>query len=142
TGKGYEQFIQQSVSEEEIVYVRGRAARIYQEGEKIIVQGSDTLSGRKIEIAADMVVVAAAMVPNEGAQELADILGIKCNDDGFFLEDNYKLSPIETGGDGIYIAGCCQGIKDIADSSAQGSAAASKVQVFLSSVRRQNQEAV
>ena len=142
TGKGYEQFIQQSVSEEEIIYIRGRAAKIFQNGDQITVQGADTLSSRKIEINADMVVLAAAMVPNEGAQELADILGIKCNDDGFFVEDNYKLSPIETGHQGIYIAGCCQGSKDIADSSAQGSAAASKVQVLLSSIRRQNQEAV
>jgi heterodisulfide reductase subunit A len=142
TGKGYEQFIQQSVSEEEIIYIRGRAAKVFQNGDQITVQGSDTLTGRKIEINADMVVLAAAMVPNEGAQELAEILGIQCNKDGFFTEDNYKLSPIETGNQGIYIAGCCQGSKDIADSSAQGSAAASKVQVFLSSVRRRNQEAV
>jgi len=142
TGKGYEQFIQQSVSEEEIIYIRGRAAKVFQNGDQITVQGPDTLTGRKIEINADMVVLAAAMVPNDGAQELAEILGIKCNEDGFFLEDDYKLSPIETGRQGIYLAGCCQGIKDIADSSAQGSAAASKVQVFLSSVRRRNQEAV
>ena len=107
-----------------------------------MVHGADTLTGKKIEIAADMVVLAAAMVPNEGARELAAILGLECNKDGFFLEDNYKLSPVETGRQGIYLAGCCQGIKDIADSAAQGSAAASKALVFLSSVRRQKQEAV
>ena len=142
TGKGYEQFIQQSVSEEEIVYLRGRAAKLYQEGDKVMVQGADTLTGKQVEVAADMVVLAAAMVPNEGAREWAAILGLECNEDGFFKEDNYKLSPVETNRQGIYIAGCCQGIKDIADSSAQGSAAASKALVFLSSVRRQKQEAV
>ncbi len=142
TGKGYEQFIQQSVSEEEIVYIRGRAAKLYEENGKVMVQGADTLTGRKIEIAADLVVVAAALVPNEGALELAEILGLTCNKDGFFVEEDYKLSSIDTGRQGIYIAGCCQGIKDIADTSAQGSAAASKVQVFLSSIRRQKQNVV
>lgn len=141
TGKGYEQFIQQSVSEEGLIYIRGRAARLYRDGDKVMVQGADTLTGRQIEIAADMVVLAAAMVPNEGSRELAEILGLECNKDGFFVEENYKLAPVNSGKDGIYMAGCCLGAKDIADSAAQGSAAASKAQVFLSSVRRR-QEAV
>ncbi len=142
TGKGYEQFIQQSVSEEGIIYLRGRAAKVFQEGKKIMVQGADTLTGRKIEIAADLVVVAAALVPNEGARELAAILGLSCDRDGFFVEEDYKLSPVDSGSRGVFIAGCCQGIKDIADTVAQGSAAASKAQVFLAAVRRQKQQAV
>ncbi len=136
TGKGYEQFIQQSVSDEGIVYIRGRAAKLYEENGKVRVQGVDTLSGRKIEIAADLVVVAAALVPNEGAAELASILGINRNKDDFFVEEDYKLSPVVTWRQGIYIAGCCQGAKDIADTTAQGSAAAGKVQVFLTGLRR------
>ena len=131
TGKGYEQFIQQSVADEEIVYIRGRAAKLYEENGKVMVQGVDTLTGTKIEIAADLVVVAAALVPNEGAAELAEILGLNRNKDDFFVEEDYKLSPVVTGRQGIYIAGCCQGAKDIADTTAQGSAAAGKVQVFL-----------
>ncbi|MBN2333783.1 MAG: CoB--CoM heterodisulfide reductase iron-sulfur subunit A family protein [Deltaproteobacteria bacterium] len=141
TGKGYEQFLQQSTSEENLVYLRGRAAKLVQQGDKVMVWGADTLSGKKVEIAADLVVVAAAMVPNEGAEKLADILGIRCNKDGFFVEEDYKLAPIDSGQQGIFLAGCCQGTKDIADSVAQGSAAASKVQVFLSSLRRGRQSA-
>jgi heterodisulfide reductase subunit A2 len=136
TGKGYEQFIQQSVADEKIVYIRGRVAKLYEEDGKVLVHGVDTLTGRKIEIAADLVVVAAALVPNEGAAELAEILGINQNKDDFFVEEDYKLSSIETGRQGIFIAGCCQGVKDIADTTAQGSAAASKVQVFLRGIRR------
>ncbi|NPA25283.1 MAG: CoB--CoM heterodisulfide reductase iron-sulfur subunit A family protein [Deltaproteobacteria bacterium] len=143
TGKGYEQFIQQSVSEEGIVYIRGRAAKLYQKDDKVMVQGADTLTGKKIEIAADLVVLAAAIVPNEGSEKLARILGIECNKDGFFVEENYKFAPVMSGRQGVYLAGCCQGAKDIADSAAQGSAAASRVQVFLSSYRnRMNREAV
>jgi heterodisulfide reductase subunit A len=142
TGKGYEQFIQQSVSEEGIIYIRGRVAKLYRDGDKVMVQGADTLTGKKIEIAADMVVLAAALVANEGAEKLAQILGLKCNADGFFIEEDYKLAPIMTGRQGIYLAGCCQGIRDIADSAAHGSAAASRAQVFLSSIRNRKQEAV
>ena len=135
-GKGYEQFIQQSVSEEEIIYIRGRVARVYEENGQVIIHGADTLSGRKIEIAADLVVVAAALVPNKGARELAEKLGLDCDKDGFFVEEDYKLRPVETARRGIYIAGCCQGLKDVADATAQGSAAAGKAQVFLSTIRR------
>jgi len=142
TGKGYEQFIQQSVSEEGIIYLRGRVAKLYRDGDKIMVQGADTLTGKKIEIAADMVVLAAALVPNEGAEKLAEILGLTCNRDGFFVEEDYKLAPVMTGSRGVYLAGCCQGIRDIADSAAHGSAAASRAQVFLSSIRNRKQEAV
>jgi len=136
-GKGYEQFIQQSVSEESIIYARGRVAKLFSESGKVMVQGVDTLAGRKIEIAADLVVVAATMVPNKGAFELAGKLGIQSDKDGFFVEEEYKLSPVESGRQGIYFAGCCQGLKDIADSSAQGSAAAGKAQRFLSTLRAQ-----
>ncbi|MBN1686048.1 MAG: CoB--CoM heterodisulfide reductase iron-sulfur subunit A family protein, partial [Spirochaetales bacterium] len=135
-GKGYEQFIQQSVSEEQIIYIRGRAARVQEDNGKVIVHGADTLIGKKIEIAADLVVVAAALVPNEGAAELAARLGLTCDKDGFFVEEDYKLGPVDTQQRGIYIAGCCQGLKDIADTSAQGSAAASRVQMFLSGMRQ------
>jgi heterodisulfide reductase subunit A len=136
TGKGYEQFIQQAAADDEIVYIRGRVAKVVQAGDKVEVWGSDTLSGRQVRILADMVVLAVALEPNEGADKLAEILGLRCNKDGFFIEEDYKLAPVETGHPGIFLAGCCQGPKDIADSAAQGSAAASKVQVFLSRRRQ------
>ena len=131
TGKGYEQFIQQTMEEERVVYVRGKVSKIFQDGDKVVVWGSDTLTGDKIEISADMVVLAAAVEPNPEAKEIAETLGIDINELGFFKEKDYKTSSNETNREGIYLAGCCQGIRDIADSTAHASAAASKVHVLF-----------
>ena len=131
TGKGYEQFIQQTMEEERVVYVRGKVSKIFQDGDKVVVWGADTLTGSKIEVRADMVVLAAAVEPNPENYELAKILNIELDKNGFFKEADYKTGSNETGKDGIYLAGCCQGIRDIADSTAHASAAASKVHVLF-----------
>lgn len=128
TGKGYEEFIQQSMEEGGILYLRGRVSRLFQEGEKIWVWGVDTLTGKKVEISAEMVVLATAMVPQPEAKQLAEKLGIEADGYGFLTEAERKLRPVETNVEGIYIAGCAQGPKDIADTVAHANAAASKVQ--------------
>ena len=128
TGKGYEEFIQQGMEEEGILYLRGRVSRIYRDGEKVMVWGVDTLTGRKVEIAADMVVLATAIIPQNGAKELAKKLGIFTDTHGFMTEAERKLRPVDTEVKGIYLAGCAQGPRDIADAVAHANAAASKVQ--------------
>jgi len=127
-GKGYEEFIQQGMEEEGILYLRGRVSRIYRDGEKVMVWGVDTLTGRKVEIGADMVVLATAIIPQNGAKELAKKLGIVTDTHGFMTEAERKLRPVETEVKGIYLAGCAQGPRDIADAVAHANAAASKVQ--------------
>ncbi len=126
-GKGYEEFIQQSMEEANLLYIRGRVARIMQEGDKLIVWGVDTLSGRKVEIKADMVVLGTAVIPSSGAKELAKILRTSTDEYGFFSEAHIKLKPVESMTGGIYLAGCAQAPKDIPDTVAQAGAAASKV---------------
>jgi heterodisulfide reductase subunit A len=128
TGKGYEEFIQQGMEEEGILYLRGRVSRIFREGEKVMVWGADTLTGRKIEVSADMVVLATAMIPQKDSKDLATKLKIPVDEYGFLTEVQRKLRPVETEVEGIYIAGCTQGPKDIADAVAHANAAASKVQ--------------
>lgn len=131
TGKGYEEFIQQGMEEEGILYLRGRVSKIYQEDGKIVVWGADTLTGKKVEVSADMVVLATAIVPQEESKALARILGIETDEYGFFTEKERKLHPVETHREGIYIAGCAQGPKDIADAVAHANGAASKVQALF-----------
>jgi heterodisulfide reductase subunit A len=128
TGKGYEEFIQQGMEEEGILYLRGRVSRIFRDGEKVVVWGVDTLTGRKVEVAADMVVLATAMIPQKETKDLARKLGITADAYGFLTEVQRKLRPVETQVEGVYIAGCAQGPKDIADAVAHANAAASKVQ--------------
>ncbi len=131
TGKGYEEFVQQSTEEEGLVYVRGRVSRIFREGDKVVVWGADTLSGQPLEVEADMVVLAMAIVPNPEQVRLAETLGIPVDDNGFFQEAHYKVGSVDTGRAGVFVAGCSQGPRDIADTVAHASAAASRVQVFL-----------
>ena len=126
-GKGYEEFYQRGVEEDGTVYLRGKVSRIFQDGDKVVVWGSDTLAGKKIEIVADLVVLASPMVPSEGTSELARKLKIQIDANGFLSEVHPKLRPVESITAGFYLAGAGQAPKDIPEAVAQASAAASKV---------------
>ncbi len=127
TGKGYEEFIMRAQRDYGVKYLRGRVSRLYPEGERIKVCGADTLAGEQIQIDADLVVLASAAEPRADAREVARMIGIGVDKDGFFAEAHPKLRPVENLTAGIYLAGACQFIKDIPDSVASASAAASKV---------------
>ena len=126
TGKGYEEFLQRAV-EEGALYLRGKVSRLFRDGDKLRVLGVDTLSGRQVEVACDLVVLGMATLPSPGAKDLAAKLGIATDEHGFVSESHAKLNPLETTRPGIYVAGMAQGPKDIPDAVAQGSGAASKV---------------
>lgn len=127
TGKGYEEFVQRAVEEDGVLYLRGRVSKVFRDGDKIMVWGVDTLTGKRVEIAADLVVLGTAMIPSPETAELARKLGIATDEDGFIAEIHPKLRPLETTVPGIYVAGVAQGPKDIQDSVAQAGGAASKV---------------
>jgi heterodisulfide reductase subunit A len=131
TGKGYEEFIQQGMEEEGILYLRGRVSRIFRDDGKVVIWGVDTLTGKKVEVSADMVVLATAIIPQAEAKGLAQKLGVNTDEYGFFTEAERKLRPVETNREGIYLAGCAQGPKDIADAVAHANGAASKVQALF-----------
>lgn len=131
-GKNYEEFYQRAVDEYGVQYVRGRVSKIYQKGDKLIVKGEDTLLGKQVEVEADMVVLATAMVARSDAGDLARKVGFSYDQHDFFTEAHPKLRPVETHTAGVYLAGACQGPKDIPDSVSQASAAAAKVCGLLS----------
>ena len=126
-GKGYEEFYHKAEEDEGIVYLRGKVAKIFRDGDKTVVWGTDTLTGRNIEIAADLVVLATAIVPMEDATDLAKILRIQTGPNDFFSEAHPKLRPIESINSGFFLAGVAQGPKDIPETVAQASGAACKV---------------
>lgn len=130
-GKAYDEFYERSVSEG-AVYVRGRVSKIYQRGDKLVVKGEDTLVGMPVEVEADLVVLATAMVPSAGSDELAKLIGVSMDKDGWFQEAHPKLRPVETFTAGVFLAGACQGPKDIPDTVSQASAAAIKVASLFS----------
>jgi len=131
-GKGYEEFVRRAEEEEGATFIRGRVSRIYQKGNKLIVKGVDTLTGSQLEVEADLVVLATAIMPQEDAKELAQKLGISYDEYGFFTEAHPKLRPVETSKAGVFLAGCAQAPKDIPDVVAQASGAASKVLALFS----------
>jgi heterodisulfide reductase subunit A len=131
-GKGYEEFYRR-VQEEGVVFIRGKAAEITEsDNGKLTVTFEDTLLGKVQQIEADMVVLATALEPRKDARELARIFNIPVDKNGFFLERHPKLAPVSTVNRGVFVAGACQGPKDIPDSVAQGAAAAAEALALLS----------
>ncbi len=116
-GKGYEEFYQRSVNAG-AQYIRGRVSKIYPHGDRLVVKSEDTLLGKPIEVEVDMVVLATAMVPAAGSADMAKLVGFSIDKDGFFQEAHPKLQPVETFTGGVYLAGSCQGPKDIPDTVA------------------------
>ncbi|MDP4187112.1 MAG: CoB--CoM heterodisulfide reductase iron-sulfur subunit A family protein [Bacteroidota bacterium] len=132
-GKGYEEFVKRAQVETAATYLRGRVSKIYQKGKKLIVRGEDAQIGDVVEVEADLVVLATAVMPQSDAPELARMLGISYDSYGFFSEAHPKLRPVETTKAGIYLAGCDQAPKDIPDTVAQASACAAKVMGLFAS---------
>jgi heterodisulfide reductase subunit A len=131
-GKGYEEFVRRAQEEYGVEYVRGRVAQVYPREGKMVVRGADTLLGRQVEVEADLVVLAVGAEAAHGSPELAEKLRISYDAYGFFMESHPKLRPVETNTVGVFLAGACQGPKDIPASVAQASAAAGKVLALLS----------
>jgi len=130
-GKNYDEFWRRAIEEEEAVYIRGMVSRLYQKGNKIVVMGSDISVGVQVEVEADLVVLATAVMPKPGADTLAQKLGISYDKYHFYSEAHAKLKPVECATAGIYLAGACQGPKDIPDTVSQASAAAAKVMTLF-----------
>jgi len=131
-GKGYEEFVMRAIEEDGAVYLRGRVSRIYRKKDKLIVRGMDTLSGNKVEIETDLVVLASAMMPNKNIETLYQKLGASYDKYHWLTEAHPKLRPVETTNAGIFLAGACQAPKDIPDAVSQASGAASKVLALFS----------
>ena len=132
TAKGCEEFVKKVMEDQRILYIRGRVSKIFRRGDKLVVWGGDTLTGKQLELEADLVVLATAMVPSPDASEVAKKLKIAVDQFGFVSEAHPKLRPVESLTAGIYLAGTAQAPKDIADTVNQASGAASKVLAFLS----------
>ncbi len=122
-GKGYEEFYSR-VQKDGVHFIRGNAAEITQEDGRLIIHAEDTLLSKPIEVPVDMAVLAFGVVPSRGTAEVSRLFSVSRSADGFFQEAHPKLAPVSTTTNGVFLAGCCQGPKDIPDTVAQASAAA------------------
>jgi heterodisulfide reductase subunit A len=138
-GKMYDEFSRRAVEEYGVEYIRGRVSAVYPDGlGRYVVMGADTLLGEPVEIRADMVVLAVGIEAAKNAPALAEKLRISYDKYGFFMESHVKLKPVETNTAGVFLAGVCQGAKDIPASVAQGSAAAAKALALFARDKLEN----
>ena len=121
-GKGFEEFYER-VQKEGVIYRRGMVSEINRKGDKLLVKAEDTLADVLYEEEADLVVLATGIVPRKDSQDLSRMLKLKHTPDRFYAEKDPQ-DIINTDVDGVYLAGCCQGPKDIPDAVAQASGAA------------------
>jgi len=130
-GKRYDEFIQRAMEEEDVVYLRGKVSRVFRDNGKVMVWGADTLSGEQVRIAADLVVVAPALVPRPETRRLAEMLGVEIDEKGWLSPADGDLQPVNTGQAGVFIAGTDVGPMDIPETVGHASAAAAKVLEFF-----------
>ena len=135
-GKGYEEFYDRLL-DEGVHFVRGRVAEVSdwpahpsEEG-KLIIRAEDTLAGFVRRIPVDMVVLSVGLEPKADARDVARLFNMSCASEGWFLERHPKLAPVSTFTDGVFIAGACQGPKDIPETVAQAGAAAAEVMALI-----------
>jgi heterodisulfide reductase subunit A len=135
-GKGYEEFYHRLLKEG-VKFIRGKAAYVTDqaineaEQGKLIINAEATTLGTTLRVPVDMVILASAVQPQKNVEAVSRLFGIGRSPDGFFLEKHPKLEPVSTATDGVYLAGMCQGPKDIPDTVAQGSAAASNAMALV-----------
>ena len=126
-GKNFDEFYRRAVEEYGVHYIKGMVGKIAPEGDHLLVRASDLLADEQLLIRADLVVLAAAIEPDKSARPLATMLTASMDTNDFFTEAHPKLRPVESPTAGVFLAGACQGPKDIPETVAQAGAAASKV---------------
>jgi heterodisulfide reductase subunit A len=131
-GKGFEEFYDR-VRREGVRYIRGNPSEIFKRNGKLVIKVEDTLAAKPLEDEVDMVVLGVGLEPPKDAREVINLLRLSQSADRFYLEAHPKLAPVDTATDGVFLAGCAQGPKDIPDTVAQAKGAASSALVLLSS---------
>jgi heterodisulfide reductase subunit A len=135
-GKGYDEFYGKLL-EEGVHFIRGRVGEVTdwamtpEEEGKLVIRVEDTLAGFVRRIPVDMVVLSTGLEPQADAQDVRRLFNMSCGSEGFFLERHPKLAPVNTFTDGVFIAGACQGPRDIPDTVAQAGAAAAEAMVLI-----------
>ena len=131
-GKNFDEFYRRAVEQYGVHYIKGQVGKVTPLSDGTLdVQGSDLILNKQVHIKADMVVLAASIEADKSARPLATMLTTSMDNNDFFLEAHAKLRPVESPTAGIFLAGCCQGPKDIPETVAQSSGAAAKAICLL-----------
>jgi heterodisulfide reductase subunit A len=125
-GKNYEEFLGR-IHEEGVFLIRGRTARVDEQNGQMYVKGEDIMGEKVLDFPVDMVILSVGLEPVADSEALAGLLGIARDADGWYSEKDYNADPTGTERGGIFVAGVCQGPKDIPDAVAQASEVAARV---------------
>ena len=126
-GKNYDEFYRRAVEQYGVDYIKGMVGKVYNENGKLMVQGSNLIDNEQVTIESDLVVLAAAIEPEPSVRKVATLLTASIDTNNFLTESHAKLRPVESPTAGVYLAGVCQGPKDIPETVSQASACAAKV---------------
>jgi len=136
-GKMYEEFYYR-IQDEGAKFIRGRVSNILEDPvtKNLSVMADDTLLDRPMKLEVDMVVLAAAVQPSMDTERTRKLFGVSNSLDGWLLEAHPKLNPCGTTTAGVFLAGVCQGPKDIPDTvaSAEGAASAASIPIHIGEV--------
>jgi heterodisulfide reductase subunit A len=132
-GKGFEEFYRRSLDMPELTYIRGRPSKVFEDPvtKDLVIAVENGETGEIGKVRADMVVLSTGAVAAASNRQLAGILGIRLDENGFFEIDSKYGSPLHTAREGIYICGCAAGVNDVSDSVAQGSGAAAEAERYV-----------
>ena len=136
-GKMYEEFYYR-IQDEGTRFIRGRVANILEDPKtkNLHVFADDTLLNRPVDVEVDLVVLAAAVQPMADTDRTRKLFGVSCTGDGWLQEAHPKLNPCGTTTAGVFLAGVCQGPKDVPDTvaSAEGAASAASIPIHKGEV--------
>jgi heterodisulfide reductase subunit A len=128
-GKGFEDLYRRS-KEEGVVFIRGLPAEIFEtENNNLMLKGENTLLHELYKLETDMVILSVGIEPRQDSDVIRRLLTLSQSSDGFFMEAHPKLRPVDTPTSGVFLAGCCEGPKDIKDTVTQASAAAARAAI-------------
>jgi len=125
-GKDFQQYYDKA-KDMGVQYIRGRPSSVYENEDKsITIRYFDTITREAKEKTVDLLVLSTAIIPSKENKRLGEIIGIEVDENGFFMAQSILDNPVKTTKEGIYLAGCNQGPKDIPDSVSMASGAAAR----------------
>jgi heterodisulfide reductase subunit A-like polyferredoxin len=132
-GKGFREFVNRAKKEWGIEYFRAKPSEIREDPKTLdlSIKYEDTLTGEMRSLQVDLVILCTALIPTPENKELAETLGIKVDEYGFFQVGQPLLAPLNATKPGIFLSGCCHTPQDIPDSVAEGKGAAARAAEFL-----------
>ncbi len=136
---GFKEDYYRDASEKDVKFIRyepqdpPRIEAVTEEGRPVLrVTATDPVLGKKLAIDADLLVLAAAVIPSAGTREVAGLFKVSLGPDVFFKEAHAKLRPVEFATDGVYLCGMAHYPKLISETINQAYGAAGRVLTLLS----------